>query len=44
MARSGEGSGDGVGTLIYGLLEHAMREPNPTREDLRQLAMWLTVA
>ena len=31
------------GTLIHGLLEHAMRHPNATREDLRRLAMWLTV-
>ena len=31
------------GTLIHGLLEHAMRHPNATRDDLRRLAMWLTV-
>jgi ATP-dependent helicase/nuclease subunit A len=31
------------GTLIHGLLEHAMRHPSATREDLRRLAMWLTV-
>ena len=31
------------GTLIHGLLEHAMRHPGSTREDLRRLAMWLTV-
>jgi ATP-dependent helicase/nuclease subunit A len=31
------------GTLIHGLLEHAMRHPNTTRDDLRRLAMWLTV-
>jgi ATP-dependent helicase/nuclease subunit A len=31
------------GTLIHGLLEHAMRHPAATREDLRRLAMWLTV-
>ena len=31
------------GTLIHGLLEHAMRHPNATPEDLRRLAMWLTV-
>ena len=31
------------GTLIHGLLEHAMRHPQSTREDLRRLAMWLTV-
>ena len=31
------------GTLVHGLLEHAMRHQNATREDLRRLAMWLTV-
>jgi ATP-dependent helicase/nuclease subunit A len=31
------------GTLIHGLLEHAMRHKNATRDDLRRLAMWLTV-
>jgi ATP-dependent helicase/nuclease subunit A len=31
------------GTLIHGLLEHAMRHPSATRDDLRRLAMWLTV-
>jgi ATP-dependent helicase/nuclease subunit A len=31
------------GTLIHGLLEHAMRHPNATRDDLKRLAMWLTV-
>jgi ATP-dependent helicase/nuclease subunit A len=31
------------GTLIHGLLEHAMRHPAAAREDLRRLAMWLTV-
>jgi ATP-dependent helicase/nuclease subunit A len=31
------------GTLIHGLLEHAMRHPNATRDDLRRLGMWLTV-
>jgi ATP-dependent helicase/nuclease subunit A len=31
------------GTLIHGLLEHAMRHAHATREDLRRLAMWLTV-
>jgi ATP-dependent helicase/nuclease subunit A len=31
------------GTLIHGLLEHAMRHPKATREDLYRLAMWLTV-
>jgi ATP-dependent helicase/nuclease subunit A len=36
-------AGAAWGTLIHGLLEHAMRHPNATREDLRRLAMWLTV-
>jgi ATP-dependent helicase/nuclease subunit A len=31
------------GTLIHGLLEHAMRHKQATRDDLRRLAMWLTV-
>jgi ATP-dependent helicase/nuclease subunit A len=31
------------GTLIHGLLEHAMRYKNATRDDLRRLAVWLTV-
>jgi ATP-dependent exoDNAse (exonuclease V) beta subunit len=31
------------GTLIHGLLEHAMRQASATREDLRRLALWLTV-
>ncbi len=31
------------GTLIHGLLEHAMRHPKSTAADLRRLAMWLTV-
>jgi ATP-dependent exoDNAse (exonuclease V) beta subunit len=31
------------GTLMHGLLEHAMRHPTATRDDLRRLAMWLTV-
>jgi len=31
------------GTLIHGLLEHAMRHRDVTSEDLRRLAMWLTV-
>jgi ATP-dependent exoDNAse (exonuclease V) beta subunit len=30
------------GTLVHGLLEHAMRHPAATRDDLRRLAMWLT--
>ena len=31
------------GTLIHGLLEHAMRHKDATTADLRRLAMWLTV-
>jgi len=31
------------GTLIHGLLEHAMRQKNVTSDDLRRLGMWLTV-
>jgi ATP-dependent helicase/nuclease subunit A len=31
------------GTLIHGLLEHAMRHEGATRDDLRRLAMWLTL-
>jgi ATP-dependent helicase/nuclease subunit A len=31
------------GTLIHGLLEHAMRHESSSRNDLRRLAMWLTV-
>jgi ATP-dependent helicase/nuclease subunit A len=31
------------GALIHGLLEHAMRHCHVTRDDLRRLAMWLTV-
>ncbi len=31
------------GTLIHGLLEHAMRHKDASREDLRRLAVWLTV-
>jgi len=36
-------AGQAWGTLIHGLLEHAMRHPSATRDDLRRLAMWLTV-
>ena len=36
-------AGAAWGTLIHGLLEHAMRHKAATREDLRRLAMWLTV-
>jgi ATP-dependent helicase/nuclease subunit A len=31
------------GTLIHGLLEHAMRHPGATTADLRRLAAWLTL-
>jgi ATP-dependent helicase/nuclease subunit A len=31
------------GTLIHGLLEHAMRHKTADRDDLRRLAIWLTV-
>jgi ATP-dependent exoDNAse (exonuclease V) beta subunit len=31
------------GTLVHGLLEHAMRHKSATRDDLRRLAMWLTI-
>jgi ATP-dependent helicase/nuclease subunit A len=31
------------GTLVHGLLEHAMRHKSTTRDDLRRLAMWLTI-
>jgi len=31
------------GTLVHGLLEHAMRHEKVSDEDLRRLAMWLTV-
>jgi ATP-dependent exoDNAse (exonuclease V) beta subunit len=31
------------GSLIHGLLEHAMRHQHATRDDLRRLALWLTV-
>jgi ATP-dependent exoDNAse (exonuclease V) beta subunit len=36
-------AGQAWGTLVHGLLEHAMRHRNATREDLRRLAVWLTV-
>ena len=36
-------AGQAWGTLVHGLLEHAMRHRDGTREDLRRLAMWLTV-
>jgi ATP-dependent helicase/nuclease subunit A len=31
------------GTLVHGLLEHAMRHRTATRADLRRLALWLTM-
>jgi ATP-dependent helicase/nuclease subunit A len=31
------------GSLVHGLLEHAMRHQTATRGDLRRLALWLTV-
>jgi ATP-dependent helicase/nuclease subunit A len=31
------------GTLVHGLLEHAMRHKRATPDDLRRLAMWLTI-
>jgi ATP-dependent helicase/nuclease subunit A len=36
-------AGQAWGTLIHGLLEHAMRYSHATRDDLRRLAMWLTI-
>jgi ATP-dependent helicase/nuclease subunit A len=36
-------AGTAWGTLIHALLEHAMRQKAATREDLRRLAMWLTI-
>ncbi|MEP7310497.1 MAG: UvrD-helicase domain-containing protein [Acidobacteriota bacterium] len=36
-------AGQAWGTLVHGLLEHAMRHQAGTREDLRRLAVWLTV-
>jgi ATP-dependent helicase/nuclease subunit A len=36
-------AGQAWGTLVHGLLEHAMRHRAATRNDLRRLAMWLTV-
>jgi ATP-dependent helicase/nuclease subunit A len=36
-------AGKAWGTLIHGLLEHAMRHPQSTPADLHRLAMWLTV-
>ena len=36
-------AGAAWGALIHGLLEHAMRDPTATRDDLQRLARWLTV-
>ena len=36
-------AGAAWGSLVHGLLEHAMRHRAATREDLRRLARWLTV-
>jgi ATP-dependent helicase/nuclease subunit A len=36
-------AGAAWGSLIHGLLEHALRHQQATREDLQRLAMWLTV-
>ncbi|MCU0256187.1 MAG: UvrD-helicase domain-containing protein, partial [Vicinamibacterales bacterium] len=36
-------SGAAWGTLLHGLLEHAMRHQASTRDDLARLARWLTV-
>jgi ATP-dependent helicase/nuclease subunit A len=36
-------AGQAWGTLVHGLLEHAMRHPSATAADLRRLALWLTM-
>jgi ATP-dependent exoDNAse (exonuclease V) beta subunit len=36
-------AGRAWGTLVHGLLEHAMRHRTATRDDLRRLALWLTI-
>jgi ATP-dependent helicase/nuclease subunit A len=36
-------AGQAWGTLIHGLLEHAMRQKDFAPEDLQRLGMWLTV-
>ncbi|MEO7189427.1 MAG: UvrD-helicase domain-containing protein [Vicinamibacterales bacterium] len=36
-------AGQAWGTLVHGLLEHAMRYPHATTDDLRRLALWLIV-
>jgi ATP-dependent helicase/nuclease subunit A len=38
----GADAGMAWGTLIHGLLEHAMRHKDASRADLTRLAMWLT--
>jgi ATP-dependent exoDNAse (exonuclease V) beta subunit len=36
-------AGQAWGTLIHGLLEHAMSQKRATAEDVQRLGMWLTV-
>jgi len=36
-------AGAAWGTLLHGLLEHAMRSADVSRDDLARLALWLTV-
>jgi len=36
-------AGAAWGTLLHGLLEHAMRHATASRDDLARLALWLTV-
>jgi ATP-dependent helicase/nuclease subunit A len=36
-------AGAAWGSLVHGLLEHAMRHKRATRDDLRRLAEWLTM-
>lgn len=36
-------AGQAWGTLVHGLLEHAMRHEQATCDDLRRLGLWLTV-
>ena len=36
-------AGQAWGTLIHGLLEHAMRQKQASSDDLQRLGMWLTV-
>ncbi len=38
-----EAAGAGWGSLVHGLLEHAMRQPDATPADLERLARWLVV-